>query len=1379
LRNGQEYEYTVSTVNNYGESVHCPVVSVTPLFRAVVPAAPTFDRIANVKCDYFEYWWHNQFDNARLYTQVEYYYDLNIAGTSKRVSGAPLFARGSVMDAFKHLENDVEVFFRFRDGNAGETNASNWSAWSSGRSSIGTAPGVPQNFTLTRVSPTMVQLTFNPASTGYQTHGFQLFHKNAPIDNPYDPEPFDKVQEVDGTVTSINFAASEGQIDSFTIRAFNDNSTCGRSYSGYSPKIYVYNGYYPVNPPFPLKAACVSPNEIDLTWPDNSAGEDGFRIERRENPGIWQFIDNAPANATVYQDNLVTPDKKYEYRVRATCPAGAEWWPGYSEWATATASTKSLENIPKISFLFTMSPSPTQIVVNWYLNTDRGWENVTAYTLQQSSDHGSTPPGDGTYSTITTQPGNVSSFSVTGLTPGVNYWFRVSATTWAGTSAFEEQTEPAQTIPASPTNLTATAISGSQVNLSWTDNSSNEERFGIQYSQQDPPNWNNPINTSIDNENVTTCTFNDLQPNVKYWFRVNTINYWGSSAYSNVVSVTTPTDACYNTRSNGNGLNGYVIGTAPSSAGNEYCKASDGNINTFFGYGQANGAYTGLRFDQTRNIRKIRYYPRSGYASRMVGGKFQGSNAFNFSVSEDLYTISSTPAAGWNEVTISSPSPFEFVRYLAPNGSYGNIAEMEFYETPTTYSIEATAEASLISPSGSISVASHTDQTFTFAPDPLLPLRKLGDVLVDGSSVGAVSSYTFRNVTGPHSIMAKFAPQTKYEAENASLSGTAKINTNHTGFSGTGFVDGFWNSTTAKASFTVYTGAIGNYSVKLRYSAGNGTSSNTGFYVNGVKIKNLTCPSTGNWNTWANVSEIVELQGGFNTIEYKSESSGSYPINLDFIELTDMSPHTIYAVAMSNGSITPSGDVEVPNGGSQTFTITPDPYYQIDEVLIDNVDQGNISSYTFNNVIQGGHAIVATFEPMTKYEAENAILSGSASPNTNHTGFSGTGFVEGFWNSSDAMVLFNVNSNGGGSYALKLRYSAGNGTSTNVGLYVDGVKIKNLTCPGTGNWNTWADISEIVQLTYDDDGVHQIWYKAETSSGNPINLDYLSFDYMGQFVYEAEYGSYGGTAHVNSNHSGYSGTGFVDGFFESTTAVSSFYVNVVFGGTYEVKLRYSAGNGTSTNMGLYVDGVKIKNITCPGTASWDTWAEMTETVTLSAYAYPVGSGHIEYKAETSSGNCINLDKITLKPISLLTPANLKVYMLDQIPGSNQQTQPRFYIQNEGTTPLSNFTMKYYFTVENGQTPVIDNYYMAPYCNAVITQVSGNNYCVVITFSGTLPAGGRIPGSDGLNFALHYVNFPQLWNQSNDFSQPAGSSYMLTNKVAIFNSSNQLIYGSQP
>ena len=59
-----------------------------------------------------------------------------------------------------------------------------------------------------------------------------------------------------------------------------------------------------------------------------------------------------------------------------------------------------------------------------------------------------------------------------------------------------------------------------------------------------------------------------------------------------------------------------------------------------------------------------------------------------------------------------------------------------------------------IAPSGQVTVAPGADQTFTITPDAGY---KVADVLVDGSSVGAVTSYTFRAVTAPHTIAASFA----------------------------------------------------------------------------------------------------------------------------------------------------------------------------------------------------------------------------------------------------------------------------------------------------------------------------------------------------------------------------------------------------------------------------------------------------------------------------------------------------------------------------------------------------------------------------------------------------------------------------------------------
>ena len=72
----------------------------------------------------------------------------------------------------------------------------------------------------------------------------------------------------------------------------------------------------------------------------------------------------------------------------------------------------------------------------------------------------------------------------------------------------------------------------------------------------------------------------------------------------------------------------------------------------------------------------------------------------------------------------------------------------------TYHTIKATSGANgSISPSGWASVREGWDQTFTITPDKGYAVAK---VLVDGKSVGAVTSYTFKNVTKDHTIEAVF-----------------------------------------------------------------------------------------------------------------------------------------------------------------------------------------------------------------------------------------------------------------------------------------------------------------------------------------------------------------------------------------------------------------------------------------------------------------------------------------------------------------------------------------------------------------------------------------------------------------------------------------------
>lgn len=130
-------------------------------------------------------------------------------------------------------------------------------------------------------------------------------------------------------------------------------------------------------------------------------------------------------------------------------------------------------------------------------------------------------------------------------------------------------------------------------------------------------------------------------------------------------------------------LSGTAFGTSPSyAAGYEFSKAFDGNTATFFDYASANGGYTGLDLGAGNEaiLKKIRFFPRPSYASRMTGGIFQGSNTSNSSGYVDLLTINFTPVQDWNEVIVSSSTAYRYFRYLSPGNSYGNVAEIEFYK---------------------------------------------------------------------------------------------------------------------------------------------------------------------------------------------------------------------------------------------------------------------------------------------------------------------------------------------------------------------------------------------------------------------------------------------------------------------------------------------------------------------------------------------------------------------------------------------------------------------------------------------------------------------------------------------------------------------------
>ncbi|GAA3836248.1 hypothetical protein GCM10022226_67630 [Sphaerisporangium flaviroseum] len=132
-------------------------------------------------------------------------------------------------------------------------------------------------------------------------------------------------------------------------------------------------------------------------------------------------------------------------------------------------------------------------------------------------------------------------------------------------------------------------------------------------------------------------------------------------------------------------------------------------------------------------------------------------------------------------------------------------------------------------------------------------------------------------------------------------------------------------------------------------------------------------------------------------------------------------------------------------------------------------------------------AQVSVSAASTRYEAESATIS-QGSVAANHTGYSGTGFVD-YTNVTGSYVQWSVSVAGAGSAGLVLRYA--NGTSVNrpMDISVNGTVVSaGKAFNGTGSWDTWADGTLTVTLNA---GANTIRATATTANGGP-NVDHLT-----------------------------------------------------------------------------------------------------------------------------------------------------------------------------------------------------------------------------------------------------------------------------------------------
>ncbi|GAA2895363.1 hypothetical protein GCM10020220_101800 [Nonomuraea rubra] len=125
---------------------------------------------------------------------------------------------------------------------------------------------------------------------------------------------------------------------------------------------------------------------------------------------------------------------------------------------------------------------------------------------------------------------------------------------------------------------------------------------------------------------------------------------------------------------------------------------------------------------------------------------------------------------------------------------------------------------------------------------------------------------------------------TRYEAEASPAVCTGTIDSNWSGYSGTGFCNGT-NAVGAYAQFTVNASTAGTATLLVRFANGVATTRPASLLVNGSAVQTPSFEGTGAWSTWVTKTLTVTLNAGGNTVRLNPTTASGLP-NIDYLEVT-------------------------------------------------------------------------------------------------------------------------------------------------------------------------------------------------------------------------------------------------------------------------------------------------------------------------------------------------------------------------------------------------------------------------------------------------------------------------------------------------------------
>ena len=450
-------------------------------------------------------------------------------------SGTWISTGGTATDyTVRNLTNGQPYTFKVR-----ALNSAGASAASAASPSVtpATVPGAPTGLGAT-VSDRRVDLMWTaPASDGGQSI----------TDYEYEQGGSGTWISTGSTATSYTIRnLTNGQPYRFRVRAV--NSVGAGAASAASPNVTPAT-----EPDAPTGlSATVSDQKVDLIWtaPASNGGAPILRYEYElDFSGTWTSTGGTASSYTV---TGLTNGQFYTFRVRAVNRVGAGL-ASSSQSATPTSTVVA----PDAPFGLSATPGNRQVMLSWVQPS--GGAALTHYEYEQDLSD-----------TWTSTGGTASSYTVTGLTNGQPYTFKVRAVNSAGQSAASgsRSATPTTTEPEAPESLSFTP-GDQQVTLRWRapTNDGGEPILRYEYDQDGSGTWISTGGTA------TSHTVTGLNNGQTYTFRVRAVNALGNGAV--VMLEATPSTS---TGGGGGGGGGGPRITRPGAPENLLAEGGDGQV---------------------------------------------------------------------------------------------------------------------------------------------------------------------------------------------------------------------------------------------------------------------------------------------------------------------------------------------------------------------------------------------------------------------------------------------------------------------------------------------------------------------------------------------------------------------------------------------------------------------------------------------------------------------------------------------------------------------------------------------------------------------------------------------------------------------------------